>query len=86
MIAFFTGTAIGRQIAALGTMLIAGLAIAGALISRGAKGERAAAQARTIKAERAANERMNNAPTLRDASDSDRVAWLRAFARRNANR
>lgn len=86
MIAFFTTTALGRQIASLCALLIAGLAIAGALISRGAKSERDRAQARTIKAERAAHERLNNAPTLRDASDDERRDWLRAFARRNANR
>ncbi len=86
MIAFFTTTALGRQLAALGALLIAGLAIAGALISRGAKSERAAAQTRTIKAERAIHDRISNAPTLRDASDAERVRWFQRYAKRNGNR
>ncbi len=85
MIAFFTGTALGRQLAALGALLIAGLAIAGALISRGARHERAAAQTRTIKAERAAHERMNNVPSFRHASDADHVVELRKLSRRTGN-
>lgn len=85
MIGFFTTTALGRNLAALGATLIACLAFAGALISWGARNERAAAQARTIKAERATHRRIDNAPTLRDASDDERRAWLRAFAGRNGN-
>jgi len=86
VIGFFTGTALGRQLAAAGALLIGVLAIVGSLISRGGRIERDKATARTIKAERATHERMNDAPTLRDASDADRVDWLRAFARRNSNR
>lgn len=86
MIAFFTTTALGRQIAALGGLLIAALALFGALISRGGRIERDKAQARTITAERATHKRINHAPTLRDASDDQRRDWLRKYARRNANR
>jgi hypothetical protein len=85
MIAFFTGTALGRQIAALGALLIGVLAIVGALISRGGRIERDKATARTINAERATHKRIDHAPTLRDASDADRRDWLRKYARRNSN-
>ncbi|MES2753831.1 MAG: hypothetical protein V4659_04125 [Pseudomonadota bacterium] len=85
MLAFFTETALGRNLVAIGGLVMAGLLIAGALMRRGAMTERAAAQSRTIRAERAAHERINNAPTLRDSSDADRIDWVRDFARRHGN-
>ncbi len=48
MWAFFTATSLGRNIAAIGALLIAGLAIAGALLSRGAANERSRTRERTL--------------------------------------
>ena len=46
-------------------------------------GDKAKAKNAALKADAQATERMNDAPTLRNASDTERTEWLRKFADRN---
>lgn len=85
MTAFFTGTALGRNLVALGAALITILAGVALIFRRGRMTERASQATRQAKANAEAMERMNDAPTLSDATDPERVDWLRDYAARNRN-
>ena len=66
-------------------IIAAGAALAGIIgvYFKGRGDAKAKAQNAALKADAKATERMNDAPTLRNASDTDRVKWLRKFADRN---
>jgi hypothetical protein len=85
MTAWLLGTSLGRNILSIGAALVAALAIIGGLMRAGAAKERNRAARRSYEAERAANERITNAPTLRNASDADRIDFLLKYAKRNGN-
>ena len=53
------------------------------LYAKGRSDAKAKAKNAALKADAKATERMNDAPTLRNASDTDRLEWLRKFADRN---
>jgi hypothetical protein len=79
MIGWLLNTSLGRTIAAAGAILIA--VLAGLRMHRRAVLAEAAARADRDTLE--TMERMRRAPDLRNASDADRVNWLRDFASRH---
>ena len=65
-------------IIAAGAVFVLGLAVLKGMSLQDAKHFR-----KQAKAAAKSTERMNNADTMRDASDADRIARLRDFAKRN---
>ena len=78
MIAALIGDIWPYVIAAIG----AGAGLFG-IYAKGRSDAKAKVRNEALKADAKATERMNDAPTLRNASDTDRVEWLRGFADRN---
>ena len=50
---------------------------------KGGANAKAKAENKALNGDLQAHERMNDAPTLRNSSDADRIGWLRKFADRN---
>ena len=81
MIAFLTGTALGRNISAIAALLIAGLAIAGALVSRGARNERARTRERTLTRNIQAHEARDEVERIVDRRGNARERLRREWSR-----